>query len=124
MAPVLKNRLINPCLRLTLVGKVLLSNSCRLVERFAASVLEREGKTRVIDNGSRVRKTKRTANRCQHHVGPVVVEREERGHIGRCLKCGTAGPACETVEEAYRELRYPRLRYPKKDVKALRGFRR
>jgi hypothetical protein len=105
------------------VDRILPSNSFRLRDLRLALWGER-GKTRVVGDRSRVRSTKRKGSRCQHHIGPVVVEREERGHTGRCLECGTLGPTCETVEEAYRELRCPRLRYPGRNTKVPRQFRR
>ncbi len=79
----------------------------------------------MIGSGAHVRRRIRlTVSRCQHLVGPVVVEREKRGRIGRCLECGTVGPVRETVEEAYQDLRYFKLRCPGRNAKAPRRFRR
>ena len=58
-------------------------------------------------DGYRISRPKHSEDRCGHRllsVIPVVSMRVEGGYAGRCLLCGTTGPAMGNGEDARRVL--------------------
>jgi hypothetical protein len=64
-------------------------------------------RARERDDGYRTSRPKHSEDRCGHRllsVVPVVSMRVEGGYAGRCLLCGTTGPARGNGEDARRVL--------------------